>query len=268
MVLFLLCRWLKPSLLIITTLALITPLTYGKSISKVGFYEDTYFLTTLTNNTNEEVYQDAGDEELSQLSKLEIKYQFSLSVPIIRISPNYSIMASYTQLSLWQLGNSEISSPFRETNYQPQIFTMHQGDFFLFNNIEYGYKHQSNGRGGDLSRSWERLFVSFEHIGGAFEYGIQGWKAMALSDNRDIEDYIPPYTIWMRLNNSVGVFDLRARQNFDTNRSGVEISFSYQVNNLVSLYTQVWTGYGETLIDYNHNQTRVGIGFRVLPTLF
>lgn len=35
---------------------------------------------------------------------------------------NSVLAASYTQRSWWQLSNKKESSPFRDTNYEPQIF--------------------------------------------------------------------------------------------------------------------------------------------------
>lgn len=245
--------------------SLATPFSYGKSLSKPGIYDDTYFLATYTTDINENVYRLANDSELSQLNNFEAKYQFSFSAPIIRITNRMSLMASYTQLSLWQLGNSEVSAPFRETNYQPQLFFMHKGNFILFNNIEYGYRHQSNGRGGEISRSWERFYLSLEKINRTVDYGIQGWLTTGLSDNDDIEEYIPPYSVWMKVYNSFGVYNVKFHQNFKTNRSGIELGYSHNINNILRLYFQVWTGYGETLIDYNHNQTRLGLGISIQP---
>lgn len=246
-------------------LSLSTPFSYGKSLSKPGIYDDTYFLATYTSDINENVYRSANNDELSQLNSFEAKYQFSFSFPMLRITKRASLMASYTQLSLWQLGNSDVSAPFRETNYQPQFFLMHQGNFILFNNIEYGYRHQSNGRGGEISRSWERFYLSLEKINGTFDYGIQGWLTTGISDNDDIEEYIPPYSIWMKMYNPFGVYNIKFYQNFKTNRSGVEFGYSHYINNITSLYFQIWSGYGETLIDYNHNQTRIGLGVNFQP---
>lgn len=245
--------------------SLATPFSYGKSLRKPEIYDNTYFLASYTNDINENVYRTVNDDELSELDYFEAKYQFSASLPIVRITNNTSLMASYTQLSLWQLGNTDMSSPFRETNYQPQLFLMHQGNFFLFNNIEYGYRHQSNGRGGEISRSWERFYLSLEKINGTFDYGIQGWVTAGLSDNPDIEDYLPPYSVWMKQYTRSGIYNIRFYQNFKTNRYGVEFGYSHYINKIVNLYCQVWNGYGETLIDYNHNQTRLGLGISIQP---
>lgn len=56
--------------------------------------------------------------------KDEVKFQLSLAFPLWRgiLGPNSVLGASYTQKSWWQLSNSKESSPFRETNYEPQLF--------------------------------------------------------------------------------------------------------------------------------------------------
>ncbi|WP_176491915.1 phospholipase A, partial [Salmonella enterica] len=46
----------------------------------------------------------------------------------------------------------------------------------------------------------------------------------------------------------------------NTGYGGAEVGLSYPVTKHVRLYTQVYSGYGESLIDYNFNQTRVGVG--------
>jgi phospholipase A1 len=53
-----------------------------------------------------------------------VKFQLSLAFPFWRgiLGPNSVLGASYTQKSWWQLSNSGESSPFRETNYEPQLF--------------------------------------------------------------------------------------------------------------------------------------------------
>lgn len=237
----------------------------AKSITTVSTYEDTYFLGTFVDNLNEDLYAAAGETDLSELDHFEIKYQISFSLPLFKFNKQSALMAAYTQLSLWQIANSEASSPFRETNYKPQLFMMHQGEFPLFNSIEYGYKHQSNGRGNNISRSWERLYLLLESQGNYIDYGIESWVTSGLSDNRDIEDYIGPYSGWIKINGVDASADIKITHNFSTHRSGFEAGFTYYINDVVGLYGQLWKGYGETLIDYNNDQTRIGLGIILRP---
>ena len=58
---------------------------------------------------------------------------------------------------------SDISRPFRETNYMPELFGSFRPGIelgsFRWNVLNFGYTHQSNGRADPISRSWDRLFV-------------------------------------------------------------------------------------------------------------
>ena len=68
----------------------------------------------------------------------------------------------YTQTSFWQLyADSEASSPFRETNHEPEVFwnipTRLSVRGFEARLFSLSINHQSNGRSKPLSRSWNRL---------------------------------------------------------------------------------------------------------------
>lgn len=237
----------------------------SKEMGKISSYSDNYFLGTYTSDINKDVYSASGFEGADELNHFEVKYQFSLAIPLIAFDGSTALMASYTQMSLWQLANSSISSPFRETNYTPQIFLMSQGSYPIFNSLEVGFKHQSNGRTGDLSRSWDRLYFAIENLGNVIEYGFQYWYVMGdTSENRDIEEYIAPYEIWLKTYNSLGEFNARFSQHLDNSRAGIEVGYTMYLNEYVGFYGQVWHGYGETLIDYNNNQTRVGLGLKLV----
>jgi len=61
----------------------------------------------------------------------------------------------FTQEAYWDIGLD--SAPFRETNYRPEFF-------FRFPHIPnldlyYGYIHESNGKDGDESGGWDRVFA-------------------------------------------------------------------------------------------------------------
>lgn len=79
------------------------------------------------------------------------------------LGDNSLLGASYTQKSWWQLSNSKESAPFRETNYEPQLFLGFATDYqfagWTLRDIEMGYNHDSNGRSDPTSRSWNRLYA-------------------------------------------------------------------------------------------------------------
>lgn len=248
-------------------IALIAPtMVSAKELNRIHGYEDSYLLGSYTNSLNKQTYIDGGFEDADGLQEVEVKFQFSLSVPVMPINKSTSLMFAYTQKSLWQLGNNDISSPFRETNYKPQFFLMHQSNMLLFNNAEIGYMHESNGQTTSLSRSWDRVYGALERIDGPIQYGVRGWYVFKdEKNNRDITDYMSDYDVWAKLGNDIGTFNTRFHYNFKTNKGGAEAGYTLNVNKFVGIYTQVWTGYGETLIDYNHNQTRIGLGMKLLP---
>jgi len=234
----------------------------GKSLVNISSYEDNYALGTYTTDVNQEEY--AGTD-LEDLQNFEVKYQLSVAVPIYRFSKSTAIVGSYTQKSLWQLANSSISSPFRETNYKPQLFIAHQSNLLLFNHLEAGYKHESNGRSGDLSRSWDRLYFAAERLEGPVEWGVHLWSVVGdTSENRNIEDYYAPYEVWLKFYSAAGIFNTRGFYNWNDDRGGVEVGYTFYFNDIIGFYLQAYHGYGETLIDYDHNQTRIGLGFKLV----
>ena len=234
----------------------------GKSLVNISSYEDNYALGTYTTDVNQEEY--AGTD-LEDLQNFEVKYQLSVAVPIYRFSKSTAIVGSYTQKSLWQLANSSISSPFRETNYKPQLFIAHQSNLLLFNHLEAGYKHESNGRSGDLSRSWDRLYLAAERLEGPVEWGVHLWLVVGdTSENRNIEDYYAPYELWLKFYSAAGIFNTRGFYNWNDDRGGVEVGYTFYFNDIIGFYLQAYHGYGETLIDYDHNQTRIGLGFKLV----
>lgn len=234
-------------------------------------YEQNYILYTFTDGINRSAYQALDPAFANQLDDHEIKFQVSLMFPIAKgvLGRNSALVASYTQMSQWQALNSDISAPFRETNYEPQVFVAWLTDWkllgFKLRMVEAGFNHQSNGRGEALSRSWNRLFANFlfekENLSVNFKPYIRLQESIEEDDNPNIEDYLGNHRLDLAYKSGEDVFTYRTRYSFKGNRGSLEIGWSRQITPKVRLYAQAFTGYGESLIDYNHNQTRIGIGF-------
>ncbi len=237
-------------------------LAYGKSINHISSYEDNYVLGSFIDDINQGAYDEVGSD-MDSLQNFEVKFQFSASVPIYRFNSGSMLMGSYTQKSLWQLANPAISSPFRETNYKPQIFVAHQSNMLLFNHVEAGYKHESNGQSHALTRSWDRLYVAAERFSGPVEYGIHAWWVMS-SEKDDMENYYAPYELWAKVYTRGGEINTRGFYNFDYDKGGVELGYTFHLNKMIGMYIQGYHGYGETLIDYNHSHTRIGVGIKLM----
>ena len=221
-----------------------------------------------------------GDEE--HIDNIEVKFQISLKSRILDhiYKGRGSLYAAYTNLSFWQAYNRDISSPFRETNHEPELWLQFEnpwGDKGFGNRlIRIGAVHQSNGRSGALSRSWNRLYLN-----ALFE-----WKDLTLSlkpwyripehektnpgepsgdDNPDIEDYLGYGELRAVYRLDAHLFSLMLRNNLrhHGNRGAVELGWTfplYKEWNQIKGYVQYFNGYGESLIDYNASTNRIGIG--------
>ena len=204
----------------------------------------------------------------------EVKLQISFKLPLYRniIKKKLSAYFGYTQVSFWQMYNWDASAPFRETNYEPEIMLYYFSGFEFLGMrnplITLGFNHQSNGRSGSLSRSWNRLYLDFILARQNFAVSIKPWYRIPEGEegdnNPDINKYLGYGELTAAYYSAIGgVYSLLFRNNLEMknkNRGAVQFDVSYPVNKKPQVYFQYFYGYGENLVDYNHLTQRGGIG--------
>jgi phospholipase A1 len=208
-----------------------------------------------------------------EFDKAEAEFQISLKVPLgVDVFNSFDVYAAYTNRSFWQVYNHDISAPFRETNHEPEVWAQFtpSWEFFGFTNLanSIGVVHQSNGQGGVLSRSWNRIFASFVFARGNFAIDFKPWVRISEKadndDNPDIADYLGHYEIRAGYKWNEQVFSLMSRNNLESgfDRGAVELGWSFPLWKYPYLkgYIQYFYGYGESLIDYDRRVNRIGIG--------
>jgi phospholipase A1 len=183
----------------------------------------------------------------------------------------FDIYAGYTNRSFWQIYHEE-SSPFRETNHEPELWVQfHPGwEILGFKNTwnSFGINHQSNGQGGVLSRSWNRVFAWLTLERGNFAMSFKPWLRISEKesndDNPDITDYLGHYEFSATCSLGRNVLSLMSRNNLESGfeKGAVELSWSFPLWEWPYLrgYLQYFNGYGRSLIDYNEHSNTIGLG--------
>jgi len=205
------------------------------------------------------------------LVKPEVTFQLSFKARLWRdiFGKDIVLWAAYTQRSFWQLYNFDDSSPFRETNYEPEVL-LNFGTRFNFLGfrgrfIQIGINHQSNGQSEPLSRSWNRIVADLGIERGALSLLFKGWCRIpdADDDNPGLTHYVGLGEVWafyFLKRHRLGIM-VRDNLNFRENRGALQLEWSFPVFAMVGGYVQYFLGYGESLLDYNHRVHRIGIGF-------
>ena len=223
---------------------------------------------------------ESGDPDYTN-DDFESQFQVSLKVPLAvgLLDGKLDIYGAYTNRSFWQVYNSEYSEPFRETNHEPELwgqFDTGWSVFGLSNTVNtVGYVHQSNGRSGELSRSWDRLFATFvferEHWALAFKPWIWISPDKDEGDNPDIDEYMGHGEVRLVYGRKHHVFSAMLRNQLESGfeRGAVELSWSFPVFDYPYLrgYLQYFYGYGESLLDYDQKVNRLGLGISVTDWL-
>lgn len=238
-------------------------------------HRQTYILPyTYLDDPNGEPYSNNTVLADEPLDNEEIKFQISLKVPIARdfLVDKSTLWMGYTQVSLWQAYNGDASAPFRETNYEPEIYWSFPTELNAFGiameEASIGFVHQSNGRGEPLSRSWNRIFASFVFAKDQWGFAVKPWYRIKEDekddDNPDIESYLG-YADFIATYKWDEDFVLSAlvRNNFRSsdNHTSTTLSLSFPLPGRLNGYIEYVDGYGETLVDYDHRNQRIGIGF-------
>lgn len=200
----------------------------------------------------------------------EAKFQLSFKTKIAQslFFGNGDLWVGYTQRAHWQIYNTDISRAFRELNYQPELILN-----FLVNakiaglNLKMmgvSFNHQSNGRDLPRSRSWNRVIFNIALESEDLQIYINPWIRL-----NDDEDENPLITSYIGNGSITGIYRLKKHKfyaiatnsfSLKNNRGSIEFNYMYPINNGLNMHAQLFSGYGETLVDYNHYQNTIGIG--------
>ena len=211
--------------------------------------------------------------------QISLKYRFldpegrsARRVPLLR-----SVYLGFTQTSLWDIGAA--SAPFFDTSYRPSLFVLrdrvHTFSETTRFGLRYGLEHESNGKAGEQSRSFDIAYVTpfvvaDEVLGGRLRIAPKLYAYIGdLSDNPDIAGYR-------------GYVDLRAewldpdgfgvaatvRKGTKAGHGSLQVDLSYPLDRLLGgnleayLHVQYFNGWGETLRTYDQrlpSQIRIGL---------
>ncbi len=191
-----------------------------------------------------------------------------------------SLWFGYTQQSYWQLFNGDISRPFRSTDHEPELTYIFPTDVPLEGGWRWRYaglslNHQSNGQSLPLSRSWNRIIamVGVEKDD-RFALTARAWARVPEKDenddNPDISDMIGRAELAGAWNvNKTNTLALTLRHSLrSTARGSVRLEWLRTIGSArangepsrLRFHTQLFSGYGDSLLDYNRKRTVLSLG--------
>ncbi|WP_297881239.1 phospholipase A [uncultured Campylobacter sp.] len=225
----------------------------GRNFGFLGlkYYEPIYMLFT----------HDFSKKSDRKADELHFEFSFERPITYDALGLGEKISFAYAQNSWWQI--TQDSAPFRESNYRPELYVSAPVPFA--DELKIGAMHESNGKGGAESRSWNRLYAQSTWSADGFSITPRAWYAFWLDrTNEDIADYM-------------GYGDLRALYTFGkqrlsalwrnnlhfdgSNRGAIELNYSFPIfNSGFYGYLRYFNGYGESLADYKRSVNKIGIG--------
>jgi len=241
--------------------------TTGRGVfAHLSYYEPMYFAAGHNGDTNARL-------------QLSFKYRLRQTDDLRSKAFTDNLYFAYTQTSVWDL--SAASRPFRDTTYSPQLFyyvpdTGWRSPFFTRMGFAAGVAHESNGKGGNDSRS-----INMPFIRPTWEFGDLTANHLTVSpkiyyyfgtkNNPDIAAYRGYVDLLVKYGSPDG-WQLATTLRKGTKHwySSVDTQFTYPLAKLIGsawggyLWIGYFNGYGEYLLDYNNRQHwRARIGYSI-----
>ncbi|BBE34922.1 phospholipase A [Sphingosinicella microcystinivorans] len=188
------------------------------------------------------------------------------------------IYFGYIQRMFWDL--SEESIPMYDITFSPELFlrAVSPGSTSVgapMLGIQAGLRHHSNGKDGAGSRSYNTLYVE-PSVG----FGLgNGWtlttapRFWAYVGSKEGNERIARYrgytglTIDLKQQDGFGLRTF-LQGNLSGGRGSAEVDMSYSLRRWTGLnlylHSQLYTGYGEALIDYDERNTRLRFGIGIV----
>ena len=236
------------------------------SVFDIEAYRMNYLLPVTYDSGNHSKH-DGHSSRKSVETKFQLSFRKTLLEDILGL--NNKLYVAYTQTSWWQ--TSAPSSPFRETVYEPEIFLdiLYDNTQSVLKSYRVGLVHQSNGRF-FKSRSWNRVYLSglFQYSGIFFEprvwYRFKEHKKTDINDvkgddNPDILHYLGYGDLTIKYPYKQYLFSTILK------RKSIQLDWTFPIFGLKDVYgyLQVFSGYGESLVDYNEKVKKIGLGFAI-----
>ena len=252
---------------------------YKRGTFRFTFYRPNYILPGVwSSNVNDAPSTPTQPAPVlpEPLDNTEVEFQLSFKLKLWEnmFGGTSDLWLGYTQKSFWQVYNEDLSRPFRETNYEPELIWTMPTDYTILGLrgrlLALGLVHQSNGRGDPLSRSWNRVYAMAALERGPFVLQIKPWYRIDgnpdKDDNPDIVDYVGSVEFlafykWHEQFTST----LRLRTTFNSLPSwgSAQLDLRFPIVADLRGYLQFFSGYGESMIDYNFRKTAVGLGVSI-----
>jgi outer membrane phospholipase A len=216
------------------------------------------------------VFMLVGDNSMNTLLQVSLKYE---------LWRNSNLYLGYTQLSMWQLFYP--SSPFRDHNFNPEIFYrfthLQKYDF----TADVGQEHKSNGReSGPDDRTMDSTYVSAEKgftIGGVrVGFANKLYAVYRTFGNESLKDYLGYWKTGLTIGFDVPWLENEQLfANFipgissDLSKSTLEAGARFRTpfGQDFSPYfmVQYWRGYTAMLLDYDKFSEGFRVGIVLIP---
>lgn len=188
---------------------------------------------------------------------------------------------AYTQTSFWDLKSS--SAPFEDSRYMPELFYYNDNiniDLHPHISIGFqaGYQHESNGRGGDLSRSTNHAYIKPIFVYGMgndlfLKFAPKAWIYVNNEDenNPDLFRYRGYVDLETKVGSARGLVletHLRAAEKGLT----LQADLSFPMKRLIKLdaiadfylHAQYFSGYAENLLNYREREQVFRLGLSLI----
>lgn len=225
--------------------------------------------TPSTPNQAEHRYSD--DDQRNTELKFQVSFKSKVAEDVL--DTNADLWVGYTQQSHWQVYNENNSRQFRAHDYQPEAFITQpvKADLPLGGKLRMlgaGAVHHSNGEEDPLSRSWNRAYAMAGMEWGNLTVMPRAWIRVAKDntsnkpdDNPDILDYYGygdvKFLYQLQKGDNVSG---TARYNPKTGKGALQLDYVRPLGKGISGYVQLFQGYGQSIVDYNHESTTIGVG--------
>ena len=207
----------------------------------------------------------------------DVKFQVSIAQRLTKSTLPFHtyLFLAYSQKTFWNV--FEESMPMRDLNFNPGIglSKLLIVKDRLIGKATLMVEHESNGRDGLASRSWNRISLSANiYIDPNIMIHGKAWIPIVDGENnRDLLDYYGLYQTGVVLTTTNRRFGfsvlLTKRKGWNLNYNTViELNYRLFKKDNQFLFVQYYNGYGENLIDYNEYHSRLRVGIVIKPKIF